>query len=213
MSVKSDPVAQWRDLAAIHASVHAALDRELREHDLSPVEYEVLDVLASAPEARMQDVACGVHLNQSTCSRVGSAAGGRRGSPERAMCSNDRRGIYAKLTKEGRKRLEAAAPTYRRGTGRDPPAVAPQPSASHNARMERAPVIALIDGEHHPAAVRDALQRLDRERGVESVVFCGGEEKVLREVLAEPEKHYGFPVQHDPEQAMRGASSARTVWI
>jgi cyclic 2,3-diphosphoglycerate synthetase len=77
--------------------------------------------------------------------------------------------------------------------------------------MERAPVIALIDGEHHPAAVRDALQRLDRERGVESVVFCGGEEKVLREVLAEPEKHYGFPVTHDPEQAMRGASSARTV--
>jgi cyclic 2,3-diphosphoglycerate synthetase len=77
--------------------------------------------------------------------------------------------------------------------------------------MERAPVIALIDGEHHPAAVRDALQRLDRERGVESVVFCGGEEKLLRDVLAEPEKHYGFPVQHDPEQAMRGASSARAV--
>jgi DNA-binding MarR family transcriptional regulator len=30
------------------------------------------------------------------------------------MCSNDRRGIYAIITDEGRKRLEAAAPTYRR---------------------------------------------------------------------------------------------------
>jgi cyclic 2,3-diphosphoglycerate synthetase len=77
--------------------------------------------------------------------------------------------------------------------------------------MERAPVIALIDGEHHPSAVRDALERLDRERGVESVVFCGGEEKVRREVLADPERHYGFPVEHDPEQAMRAASQARTV--
>jgi DNA-binding MarR family transcriptional regulator len=114
MSVKTDPVAQWRDLAAIHASVHAALDRELREqHDLSPVEYEVLDMLGAAPEARMQDVACGVHLNQSTCSRV-VARLEEEGLAERAMCSNDRRGIYARITKEGRKRLAAAAPTYRR---------------------------------------------------------------------------------------------------
>jgi DNA-binding MarR family transcriptional regulator len=114
MSVKTDPVAQWRDLAAIHAAVHAALDRELRaEHDLSPVEYEVLDLLSSASESRMQDVACGVHLNQSTCSRV-VARLEEEGLAERAMCSNDRRGIYARITKEGRERLEAAAPTYRR---------------------------------------------------------------------------------------------------
>ena len=35
-------------------------------------------------------------------------------------------------------------------------------------------VIALIDGEHHPAAVRDALAGLD----LAGVVFCGGEEKL-----------------------------------
>lgn len=114
MPVKTDPVAQWRDIAAIHASVHAALDRELREqHDLSPVEYEVLDLLGSASESRMQDVACAVHLNQSTCSRV-VARLEEEGLAERAMCSNDRRGIYARITGDGRKRLEAAAPTYRR---------------------------------------------------------------------------------------------------
>ncbi|HEY7631413.1 MAG TPA: MarR family transcriptional regulator [Thermoleophilaceae bacterium] len=114
MSVKTDPVAQWRDIAATHAAVHAALDRELREqHDLSPVEYEVLDQLGTASESRMQDVACAVHLNQSTCSRV-VARLEEEGLAERAMCSNDRRGIYARITKEGLERLEAAAPTYRR---------------------------------------------------------------------------------------------------
>jgi DNA-binding MarR family transcriptional regulator len=114
MSVKADPVTKWRDMSAVYASVHAALDRELREqHDLSPVEFEVLDKLGSASEARMADVACAVHLNQSTCSRV-VARLEEEGLAVRAMCSNDRRGIYAKITKEGEKRLNAAAPTYRR---------------------------------------------------------------------------------------------------
>jgi len=77
--------------------------------------------------------------------------------------------------------------------------------------MERAPVIALIDGEHHPAVVRDALARLDRERGVAAVVFCGGEEKVPRQVLDDPVAHYGFPLEHDPEAAFRGGSGALAV--
>lgn len=115
MSTKADPVAQWRDFAAIYATVHAALERELREqHDLSPVEYDVLDKLGSCAESpRMQDVACSVHLNQSTCSRV-VARLEEEGLAKRAMCSDDRRGIYAQITEKGRKRLEAAAPTYRR---------------------------------------------------------------------------------------------------
>lgn len=71
--------------------------------------------------------------------------------------------------------------------------------------MERGPVVALIDGEHHPSAVRDALERLDRERGIASVVFCGGEEKVKREVLADPETHYGFPLERDFDAALSGA--------
>ena len=60
--------------------------------------------------------------------------------------------------------------------------------------MADGPVIALIDGEHHPAAVRPALDRLDAERGVAGVVFCGGEEKVRAGVLEDPEAHYGRPV-------------------
>ena len=57
------------------------------------------------------------------------------------------------------------------------------------------PVIALIDGEHHPSAVRDALARLD----VSGVVFCGGEEKLGPGPL---EEHYGMAVETDPEEAL-----------
>jgi cyclic 2,3-diphosphoglycerate synthase len=58
--------------------------------------------------------------------------------------------------------------------------------------VESGPVIALVDGEHHPSAVRESLERLDAARGVAGVIFCGGEEKVRREVLDDPLAHYGF---------------------
>jgi cyclic 2,3-diphosphoglycerate synthetase len=58
------------------------------------------------------------------------------------------------------------------------------------------PIIALIDGEHHPGAVRDVLAGLD----LAGVVFCGGEEKLGAGPL---EEHYGRPVETDPEDALR----------
>jgi cyclic 2,3-diphosphoglycerate synthase len=58
------------------------------------------------------------------------------------------------------------------------------------------PVIALIDGEHHPDAVREALARLD----LAGVVFCGGDEKLGSGSL---EDHYGRPVETEPEEALR----------
>jgi len=76
--------------------------------------------------------------------------------------------------------------------------------------MEAAPVIALVDGEHHPAAVREALARLDAERGVEALVFCGGEEKVRPGVLEDPLAHYGFALERDdPEAALRRLAGGR----
>jgi cyclic 2,3-diphosphoglycerate synthase len=70
------------------------------------------------------------------------------------------------------------------------------------------PAIALIDGEHHPPAVRDALDRLEAERGLAGVVFCGGEEKVSAEVLADPAAHYGRDVLTAPSPAGAMASLA-----
>lgn len=62
------------------------------------------------------------------------------------------------------------------------------------------PAIALIDGEHHPSAVRDALDRLERERGLAGVVFCGGEEKLMPGPLDE---HYGRHVEPEPNAGLR----------
>jgi cyclic 2,3-diphosphoglycerate synthetase len=67
------------------------------------------------------------------------------------------------------------------------------------------PVIALIDGEHHPAAVREALDALADSRELAGVVFCGGEEKAGPEALRDPEAHYGRPLERgaDPVESLR----------
>jgi DNA-binding MarR family transcriptional regulator len=112
----ADPVAAWRELNAAHAAVHAALEHALRrEHDLSTVEYEVLDQLSGCPKGkfRMQELAEAVHATQSTVSRV-VARLEEEGLTTRAMCADDRRGIFAIATDAGRERLAAATPTYRR---------------------------------------------------------------------------------------------------
>jgi cyclic 2,3-diphosphoglycerate synthase len=62
-------------------------------------------------------------------------------------------------------------------------------------------VIALIDGEHHPAAVRDVLDGLE----VAGTVFCGGEEKLPPGSLDEV---YGRPVHTEPELALRELAPA-----
>jgi predicted GTPase len=62
-------------------------------------------------------------------------------------------------------------------------------------------VIALIDGEHHPAAVRDALDGLD----LAGVVFCGGEEKLGGGSLDEL---YGRLVETEPQEALRRLAPA-----
>jgi cyclic 2,3-diphosphoglycerate synthetase len=55
-------------------------------------------------------------------------------------------------------------------------------------------VIALIDGEHHPQVVRDALDRLATGHEIVSVLFVGGEEKVAAAILDDPRPHYGREV-------------------
>ena len=62
-------------------------------------------------------------------------------------------------------------------------------------------LIVLIDGEHHPSVVRDAIERL-RPVGA---VWCGGEEKVASDVLGDPRRHYGiaFDPREPRERALR----------
>ena len=65
-----------------------------------------------------------------------------------------------------------------------------------------------MDGEHHPAAVREALDRLEEERGLAGVVFCGGEEKLGPAPLAE---QYGRPVREGAEGLRELSGQGATV--
>jgi DNA-binding MarR family transcriptional regulator len=109
-------VEAWRDVLECHARVSCALEKELqREHGLGVSEFEVLERLMTKTEesCRMQELSDSVHLSQSALSRlVGRLEAD--GLVERAMCTNDRRGIYAVITPAGRDRYEAARPTHRR---------------------------------------------------------------------------------------------------
>jgi DNA-binding MarR family transcriptional regulator len=108
-------VAAWRALAASHAVVSCALDRELGErHGLGVSDFEVLERLAESEghRFRVQELANAVHLSQSALSRlIGRLA--QHGLVERCLCDQDRRGIYVTLTDEGRRRHAAAVPTHR----------------------------------------------------------------------------------------------------
>jgi DNA-binding MarR family transcriptional regulator len=114
----SDPALtdRWRELLDSHARVSGALERALQaEHGLGVSEFEVLDRLATGDkdQRRMQELADSVHLSQSALSRlIGRLE--LEGLVTRAICSNDRRGIFACLTEAGRRRHAEAAPTRAR---------------------------------------------------------------------------------------------------
>jgi DNA-binding MarR family transcriptional regulator len=121
-------VETWRGVAQCHAKVSGALDKALeREHGIGLSEFEVLERLATTGDAegrRMQDLADAVCLSQSALSRlIGRLESA--GYVCRAMCTADRRGIYAHITDEGRARWEAARPTHRAVLAVELPAAAP----------------------------------------------------------------------------------------
>ena len=114
MAVQVGAVDQWHTLLEQHARVTCALERALAEHGLGVSEFEVLDELARQPtsECRMQALSDVVHLSQSALSRVVGRLEDQ-GLVTRFMCQQDRRGIFAQLTDEGRARHGAALPAHR----------------------------------------------------------------------------------------------------
>ena len=108
-------VGVWREMAARHAAVCSALERELGErHGLGVSDFEVLERLAESADHqfRAQELADAVHLSQSALSRLISRLE-KSGLVERCLCDLDRRGIYVALTDAGRQRHAEAAPTHR----------------------------------------------------------------------------------------------------
>src|SRR4051812_21805556 len=104
-----------RELAGRHARVVSALERSpAANHDLGVHEFEVLERLAGSDgdQCRMQELTDVTHLSQSALSRlVGRLEA--EGLVTRAICSEDRRGIFAHITDAGRARYEAARGTHR----------------------------------------------------------------------------------------------------
>lgn len=93
------------------------LDGELeREHGMSLASYEVLLHLHDEPDCslRMGQLAERLFLSRSGLTRMIDRLV-KAGLVERASCESDRRGSYARLTPEGRRRFDAARPTHLRG--------------------------------------------------------------------------------------------------
>ncbi len=104
----------WRTLAALHGLIDTALERSLQaEHDLSVVEYTVLDALSRQDgwHMRMQQLARAAALSPSATTRLVNRLEDR-GLLTRILCQDDRRGIYTELTPAGEALLLAARPTH-----------------------------------------------------------------------------------------------------
>ena len=110
-------LAAWRGFLRLHAALVRELDRELeREHGLPLSHYEVLLYLDNAPgnRLRMSELASSVLLSQSGITRLVDRLE-REGLVVREACPEDRRGLNARLTDAGRRRLADARPTHLAG--------------------------------------------------------------------------------------------------
>lgn len=121
MSEVREQVEEWRELARQVAALSCRLDKALHGHGLGMSEFEVLDRLADHRAERgdeedrglrMQQLSEEVHLTQSALSRA-VARLEKEGLVRRAMCSQDRRGVFVALTGEGERRWEEACPSHR----------------------------------------------------------------------------------------------------
>ncbi|MFC5662977.1 MarR family winged helix-turn-helix transcriptional regulator [Kitasatospora misakiensis] len=104
----------WNRLTALHAQVESRLATALqRRHGLGLSEYRALGLLTEAPESelRMQDLAAGLGLNQSSVTRL-VARLGAADYTYRDVCPDDKRGVYTVLTDAGRTRHREARTTY-----------------------------------------------------------------------------------------------------
>ncbi|NIH87733.1 MarR family winged helix-turn-helix transcriptional regulator [Amycolatopsis granulosa] len=107
-------VQQWHDLMALHATVSGELECRLQdEHGIGVSEFEALERLATCDhKCRSADLLAAVHLSQSATSRL-VARLEKEGLVTRAMCEQDRRGIFVALTDAGRRRYAEAKQTHR----------------------------------------------------------------------------------------------------
>lgn len=107
-------LAAWRGFLRVHAQLMKELDAELREvHGLPLTWFDVLIQLEFAPDRqlRMSELADSVLLSRSGLTRLVDRLE-RDGLVERCRFDGDARGLLARLTDAGRKRVLAARETH-----------------------------------------------------------------------------------------------------
>ncbi|MDR3084213.1 MAG: MarR family transcriptional regulator [Streptomyces sp.] len=106
--------AVWNRALALHAQVERELALALqRHHGMGLSEFRALEHLhhSETSELRMQDLADKVGLEPSSVSRlVGRLE--KAGFAFKDLCPSDKRGVYAVITDDGRRRYQAARATY-----------------------------------------------------------------------------------------------------
>ncbi len=114
--VSEDRLAAWQSFLRAHAVVTAALGDELEEQrQLSLPWYEVLLQLhAAGGRLQMKELARAVLFSRSGLTRLVDRMVDA-GLVRREQCPSDRRGMFAVLTPEGRRRLRGAAGVHLRG--------------------------------------------------------------------------------------------------
>ncbi|GLZ37051.1 MarR family transcriptional regulator [Actinokineospora sp. NBRC 105648] len=114
MFQRPELIDQWRSLTLRYNEIACRLDRELAEaHGVSMNEFETLDRLAAqdCDSLRMQDLAAAMYLSQSALSRT-VARLEKAGLVDRSLCEADRRGVFVRITDEGRARHAGASRTH-----------------------------------------------------------------------------------------------------
>ena len=103
----------WRRYIIASRQLLAALDADLKEHDLTLPDYEILALLSDAPDRqmRMSELAKIALLSRSRLShrmKVMEKAGWLKREP----CPVDKRGYFAVMTPKGWNAIVAAAPDH-----------------------------------------------------------------------------------------------------
>jgi DNA-binding MarR family transcriptional regulator len=105
----------WQELMNRYHRVSCVLDRALQsDHGISGSEFAILEQLADSRDCslRLHELGEHAHVTQSALSRL-VARLEADGLVERAMCVEDRRSVFARLTPAGRELYRRARPTHR----------------------------------------------------------------------------------------------------
>jgi DNA-binding MarR family transcriptional regulator len=111
----------WRGMLSTHARLVRHLDDELqRSQGITLTSYEVLMLVADTSDGRrrISDLSHATLLSLSGVSRLVDRLV-RDGFLAKERCDDDRRGWFARITPEGRARLESARRVHRAGIRRE----------------------------------------------------------------------------------------------